>query len=99
MGNGWPAKRCWRRTWSFWASLMVLAALWAVVGLRSGSPGRRRGDKRSGPGQRGAIESRTPIRMYGIDAPETHQTCRTETQTYRCGRDATTALAETDCPS
>ena len=34
------------------------------------------------------------IRMYGIDAPETRQSCRTETQTYRCGRDATTALGD-----
>ncbi len=39
------------------------------------------------------------IRLHGIDAPESRQTCQTETQTYRCGRDATTALAETDCPS
>ena len=34
------------------------------------------------------------IRMYGIDAPESEQTCQTEVQTYRCGRNATTALAD-----
>ncbi len=34
------------------------------------------------------------IRLYGIDAPESRQNCRTEMQTYRCGRDATTALAD-----
>ncbi len=34
------------------------------------------------------------IRLHGIDAPESRQNCRTETQTYRCGRDATTALTD-----
>ncbi len=34
------------------------------------------------------------IRLHGIDAPESRQNCQTETQTYRCGRDATTALAD-----
>ena len=33
------------------------------------------------------------IRLHGIDAPEAMQTCRAEGRTYRCGRDATTALA------
>ncbi len=34
------------------------------------------------------------IRLHGIDAPESGQNCQTETQTYRCGRDATTALVD-----
>ncbi len=34
------------------------------------------------------------IRLHGIDAPESEQTCQTEVQTYRCGRNATTALAD-----
>ena len=34
------------------------------------------------------------IRLHGIDAPESGQTCRTESLSYRCGRNATTALAD-----
>ncbi len=34
------------------------------------------------------------IRLFGIDAPEHGQTCQTESMSYRCGRDATTALAD-----
>ena len=34
------------------------------------------------------------IRLHGIDAPESAQTCRTQTQTYRCGKDSAIALAD-----
>ncbi len=34
------------------------------------------------------------IRLHGIDAPESQQNCQTESLSYRCGRDATTALAD-----
>ncbi len=34
------------------------------------------------------------IRLFGIDAPESAQTCQTESLSYRCGRDATTALVD-----
>jgi endonuclease YncB( thermonuclease family) len=33
------------------------------------------------------------IRLYGIDAPESAQTCVIESQPYRCGESATRALA------
>ena len=39
--------------------MTALATLWAADGLRSGSLGQHRGEKRSGPGRAGAIESRT----------------------------------------
>jgi endonuclease YncB( thermonuclease family) len=35
----------------------------------------------------------TRIRLYGIDAPESEQLCQARGQTYRCGQDATRALA------
>jgi endonuclease YncB( thermonuclease family) len=34
------------------------------------------------------------IRFFGIDAPESHQTCEAEQQTYRCGQQAALALAD-----
>ncbi len=34
------------------------------------------------------------IRLYGIDAPESRQNCQTESLSYRCGQDATAALAD-----
>ena len=33
------------------------------------------------------------IRFLGIDAPESHQTCEADQQTYRCGQQAALALA------
>ncbi len=32
------------------------------------------------------------IRLYGIDAPESRQTCRVDAEEYRCGQEATSAL-------
>ena len=34
------------------------------------------------------------IRLYGIDAPESGQTCRADAREYRCGQEATLALAD-----
>jgi endonuclease YncB( thermonuclease family) len=34
------------------------------------------------------------IRFFGIDAPESHQTCEAAGQTYRCGQQAALALAD-----
>jgi len=34
------------------------------------------------------------IRFFGIDAPESHQTCEADQQTYRCGQQAALALAD-----
>jgi endonuclease YncB( thermonuclease family) len=34
------------------------------------------------------------IRLYGIDAPESRQTCEAADQTYRCGQQAALALAD-----
>jgi endonuclease YncB( thermonuclease family) len=34
------------------------------------------------------------IRLYGIDAPESRQTCEAAGQTYRCGQQAALALAD-----
>ncbi len=36
----------------------------------------------------------TPIRLYGIDAPETGQTCVADGKTWHCGTNAAFALAE-----
>ncbi len=33
------------------------------------------------------------IRLHGIDAPESRQICRLDGKPWRCGRDATNALA------
>lgn len=35
----------------------------------------------------------TRIRLFGIDAPESHQTCEGTSGVYECGRDASAALA------
>src|SRR5665811_18883 len=35
-----------------------------------------------------------PVRLYGIDAPETDQTCERGGKTYHCGKRATSALAD-----
>jgi len=34
------------------------------------------------------------IRLFGIDAPESRQTCETDGQTYRCGQQAALVLAD-----
>jgi len=34
-----------------------------------------------------------PVRLYGIDAPETRQTCERDGREYACGKDAIKALA------
>src|SRR6185295_14474596 len=34
------------------------------------------------------------IRLFGIDAPESRQTCEAAGQTYRCGQQAVLALAD-----
>src|SRR5262245_22562373 len=34
------------------------------------------------------------IRFFGIDAPESKQTCEADQQTYRCGQQAALALAD-----
>ena len=34
------------------------------------------------------------IRLYGIDAPESRQTCEAAGEVYRCGKDAAFALAD-----
>ena len=34
-----------------------------------------------------------PVRLYGIDAPESRQTCERNGKTYACGKQATKALA------
>jgi endonuclease YncB( thermonuclease family) len=34
------------------------------------------------------------IRLFGIDAPESRQTCEADNQTYRCGQQAALALAD-----
>jgi endonuclease YncB( thermonuclease family) len=36
----------------------------------------------------------TKIRMHGIDAPESKQSCQANGETYRCGQKATAALSE-----
>lgn len=36
----------------------------------------------------------TKIRLYGVDAPESTQTCQRGRQTYPCGRDAAHALSQ-----
>lgn len=38
--------------------------------------------------------SGTRVRLYGIDAPETAQTCRRRGQDWACGKDASKALTE-----
>jgi endonuclease YncB( thermonuclease family) len=35
-----------------------------------------------------------PVRLYGIDAPESRQTCEQDGNTYACGKQATKALAD-----
>ena len=35
-----------------------------------------------------------PVRLYGIDAPETRQTCQRGGRIYSCGKEATKALVE-----
>jgi endonuclease YncB( thermonuclease family) len=44
------------------------------------------GDTIEIPGQR--------IRLFGIDAPESRQTCEANGPTYRCGQQAALGLAE-----
>jgi endonuclease YncB( thermonuclease family) len=34
------------------------------------------------------------IRLFGVDAPESRQTCEADGQTYRCGQQAALALAD-----
>jgi endonuclease YncB( thermonuclease family) len=34
------------------------------------------------------------IRLFGVDAPESRQTCEAAGQTYRCGQQAALALAD-----
>ncbi len=34
------------------------------------------------------------IRLFGIDAPESRQSCEADSQTYRCGQLAALALAD-----
>ena len=36
----------------------------------------------------------TRIRLFGIDAPESGQTCVRNAEAYRCGKDAAFALAD-----
>jgi endonuclease YncB( thermonuclease family) len=35
-----------------------------------------------------------PVRFYGIDAPESRQTCERDGKPYACGKQATMALAD-----
>jgi endonuclease YncB( thermonuclease family) len=68
------------------AALLLLWSSLALAAVLSGQASVIDGDTIEIHGQR--------IRFFGIDAPESHQTCGADQQTYRCGQQAALALAD-----
>ena len=72
----------------FFLALVVISLSWPLQGatVLSGRASVIDGDTIEIHGQR--------IRFFGIHAPESHQTCEADQQTYRCGQQAALALAD-----
>jgi endonuclease YncB( thermonuclease family) len=66
--------------------LLLLRPSLALATVLSGQASVIDGDTIEIHGQR--------IRFFGIDAPESHQTCEADQQAYRCGQQAALALAD-----
>ena len=69
--------------------LAALVFLWSLPALAENMTGPAKvidGDTIEIQGQR--------VRLFGIDAPEDKQTCQRDGQPWRCGKDATFALAD-----
>jgi endonuclease YncB( thermonuclease family) len=75
--------------------LLVVSALAMLIASRSSAspPERIVGPATIIDGDTLEIGGRR-IRLHGIDAPETAQTCRVEDRPYRCGEEAAFALAD-----
>jgi endonuclease YncB( thermonuclease family) len=84
------------------AVLLAIAAslpLWRQSGLSLQAPSVRASFNQIIAGPAYVIDgdtidvAGTRVRLYGIDAPESSQTCMAANQSYRCGESATRALA------
>jgi endonuclease YncB( thermonuclease family) len=76
-----------RKSVAFLITTAILAV--APIAVRADVTGRASvidGDTIEIQGQR--------IRLHGIDAPESNQTCRRDSEVWRCGQQASLALAD-----